>query len=114
MNFQEALNRLEQIPGCLSACLLTAKGDIITGNRSAVDAAPVRDMLLNLLKINRILKGINSKDALHGVTIMDGRKKIMTRFTGKTSDRVLLAIELSGDANEQQIKLKVYSLFEIE
>lgn len=114
MNYQEAVNRLEQIPGCLSACLLTAKGDIITGNRSAVDAAPVRDMLLNLLKISSILKGFNPRDALHGVTIMDRRKKIITRFTGKASDRVLLAIELAGDANEQQLKLKIYSLFEME
>lgn len=114
MNYQEAVDRLERMPGCLSACLLTAKGDIITGNRSAADAAPVRDILLNLLKINSILKGFNLRDALHGVTIMDSRKKIITRFTGKASDRVLLAIELSGDANEQQIKLKVYSLFEME
>ena len=66
------------------------------------------------MKINSLFRNSFSKHALQGITVMDKNKKIITRFTGKSSDRVLLAMELSKDANEQQIKLKIYSLFEEE
>ena len=114
MNIKKALDTLEEMPGCLSACLLTAKGEVVIGGRSPMRADSVHAMLLHVLQINTIFRERDEKHALHGITIMDDQKKIITRFTGKSSDRVLLAVEIAKDANEQKIKLKIYSLFEME
>jgi hypothetical protein len=114
MNLQKALDVLEQMPECFSACLLTAKGEVLTGNRSAINKDSASAMLIRVLKINTIFKNNNEKSGLHGVTIIDNQKKIITRFTGKPTERVLLALELANDAKEKKIKLKVYSLFETE
>jgi hypothetical protein len=51
---------------------------------------------------------------LHGITIIDNQKKIVTRYSGRSSNRVLLALELVKDAKEHRIKLMIYSLFEAE
>jgi hypothetical protein len=108
---QNALDMLESMPGCLSACLLTANGEILTGSHSAIKADSAHLLLLNILKVKGLYWKAFEKVALRGVTIMDKQKRIITRFAGKTSERVLLAIELAENANEQLIKFKIYSLF---
>jgi hypothetical protein len=111
---QKALDMIEKMPGCLSACLLTAKGEVIMGRRSGIQTDSVRAILLQMLKINRIFRKNHGKSVLHGATIADNQKKIVIRYTGRPSSRVLLVLELVKDAKEQQIKLMIYSLFEAE
>lgn len=108
---QKALDTLETMPGCLSVCLLTAKGEVIAGKRSAMKADSAHLLLLNVLKVNGLFRKNFGAINLRGITIMDKQKTIITRFAGKTSERVLLAIELAAGANEQLIKFKIYSLF---
>jgi len=114
MNMQKTIDMIENIPGCLSACLLTAKGEVVIGSKSGISPDSARTMLLHVLKINRIFRKNHGKRILHGVTIIDNQKRIVTRFTGRSSGRVLLVLELAKDAKEQRIKLMIYSLFEAE
>jgi hypothetical protein len=114
MDVQKALDQIEKIPGCLSACLLTAKGEVVIGKSSSIRPDSVRTMLIQILKTSRIFKKNYRKHVLHGITIIDNQKKIVTRYSGRSSNRVLLALELVKDAKEHRIKLMIYSLFEAE
>lgn len=114
MDLQQSLDSLEQVPGCLSACLLTADGELLVGTESAVRQNFVRAMLNGFLALNTALSVTGSADVFSGMTIADRRKKIIVRRTGQLSERVLLAVETDVTANEQKIKFKIYSLFEEE
>ena len=114
MDITDKFEQLQQIQGYKSYFGLTSKGMCIQCQNFTYDNPEVRKLLLQFIELKKSLKESGSMKNLQGLTIYGKESTILTFFTGKTGQRILLSLFLEPNTDIDKAKFQAFSLFETE
>ena len=114
MDIEKKLAKLQDIEGYQNYFALTSKGQCILCNNFNYSSVEAQEVLMKFVTLKKGLKKHNVIPNLQGLTIYRKESNIITFFTGKPGQRVLVSLFLNKSADINRAKFKVYSLFEIE